>query len=111
MSIPMLIVYTLVVLTFSWLLFNVGRAMLGTQSMRASLERYQKNPKQASWVEKYFYGWAFPWQAGLMKRMTAGTGDSFMTVWLKLSGLLFIIFAIAFAVGVLVMWYMNLIQA
>ena len=56
MPIHILVIYSLVSLGFAWLLFNVGRGMMGTQSMRASLERYQKNPKQALWVEKYFYG-------------------------------------------------------
>jgi hypothetical protein len=108
MPIPMLVIYSVVALAFSWVLFNVGRAMLGTKSMRASLERYQRDPKQASFTEKYFYGWAFPWQAGLMKRLTAGGGDSLMTTWLKLSGLVFIIFALAFVGGTIVLWYMNL---
>jgi hypothetical protein len=109
MPIPMLVIYSLVTLAFSWVLFNLGRSMMGSDSMRASIERYQKNPKQASFTEKYFYGWAFPWQASLMKRMTAGKGDSFMTAWLKLSGFFFILISIFFVLGMLVMWYYNLV--
>lgn len=76
--------------------------------MRTEMETYLKNPQQGTWVQKFFYGWAFPWQVAIMRRMTQGSGDTIMTTWLKFSGLLFIVFAVCIVVGNIALWYLNL---
>ena len=101
----MLVLLTLMTVAFSWFLIVIGRTMMQQQSLRDSLQRYQANPKQASWIEKYFYGWAFWGQVWIMRRLTQGSGNSFMTAWYKVVGFLFIVFAILFLAGLVCQWY------
>jgi|GEM_PF-6980688 len=42
-----------------------------------------------------------------MKRMTAGSGDSFMTGWLKISGFVFCLLSAFFVLGTLFVWYIK----
>lgn len=103
----MLILYSLLSFGFAWIVFHIGMVMFETTSMRAALEKYQKNSKSASWVEKYFYGWVFPGQIKLMKQLTAGRGDDFVTFWLRFTGLIFMSFAVIFIAGTIVLWYCD----
>ena len=100
----MLTFYTLLSFGFAWVVFHIGRTMFETQSTKDALEQFQKNPRRASWVEKYFYGWIFPSQVKLMKRLTSGKGNDFLTFWLRFSGLIFMSFALIFTAGTITLW-------
>ncbi len=108
MTLAELIGYSVSMVIFSVLLFAVGRVMLAMPSVKKSLEKYQANPKNATWIEKYFFGFAFWGQLPIMKRLTQGWGNTFMTYWFKLMGTAFIVISIAFFFGIislLVQWF------
>lgn len=99
MSLLASLAFTIFAFAFSWLIFSIGKTMYNVKSVRIALEHFQTNPSQGSTIEKYFYGWIFPLNRKVMLNLTAGNGDKLMTLWFKLSGVVFMGFAIFFVIG------------
>lgn len=103
-----IIIYSIVTFGFSYVLFKIGRAMFKLSSVKAALEKFEKNPTAGTRTEKYFYGWSFPINRSIMKSLTQGSGDKLITLWFKANGVLFMILAIGFIVGTFSGWYFVL---
>ncbi len=78
------------------------------QSVKAAIEKFEANPSQGTVVEKYFYGWAFPFNRTIMKGLSNGGGDKLITLWYKGTGVIFMIFALFFVLSTAFMLYANL---
>ncbi|MFH1712003.1 MAG: hypothetical protein ABH846_02085 [Patescibacteria group bacterium] len=103
----LLLIYSAISLAMAFFLFTTGKAMTRLQSLENSLNQYLKNSKKATWIEKYVYGWAF-WGGKATKMMVEAFGDKFITVWYKISGYIFYVFAFFFLFGVIVNWLIFL---
>ena len=103
-----LIFSTLLGFLMAWILFRVGRVMVQMDSVRDAIAGYEKNSKTATWVEHYFFGWAFSSQRYLMKAIPSGRLNGLLTLWFKVTGALFILLGVAAAASPLVLWYLSL---
>ena len=79
------------VLILSPLLFATGRVLISMKSVKASLEAYEQDPKQASFTDKWILGW----QVGLQRTVTRLSyntlGDRFISAYYRLAGVFFLV--------------------
>lgn len=91
---------------FSWYLITIGRRLFAIPSYKAHIAAYRKNPEKFDWFDKYFLGFRF-FNAKLMEWTVNALGDKLISWWYRLSGIMFIIFAIFFILGTITLWVMN----
>lgn len=101
-NITALIINTLIIIPFCFFLFNIGRKLLSIQSLSARLDAYKKDPKNASWFEKYFLGWKL-WNTWTTEQSIKMIGDRFLTAWYRVCGVFFIILSIGGIVGLAIL--------
>lgn len=101
---PYLLIQTVFVGLFAWAVSKIGLAMFKVTSVKTAIEHYEAHPDQGTVIEKYFYGWYFPINRTIMKKLSAGNGDKFITAWYKVSGVIFMIFAVFFVAGTIFAW-------
>jgi len=106
-SVIFLFVYTLVSLACVYYFLIVGCFLVRMTSIDSALKRFLKKPKQSSWIEKYFFGWVF-WKGQMTQKMLDIFGDKWVTLYYRATGLIFLIFGIVFAVGVIANWMLVL---
>jgi hypothetical protein len=79
------------VLILSPLLFATGRVLISMKSVKASLEAYEQDPKQASFTDKWILGW----QVGLQRTVTRWSyntlGDRFISAYYRAAGVFFLL--------------------
>lgn len=96
---PILLVQTVIAWVFAWMLYNVGMSMFNMTSVTVAMDRFQKAPAQGSLIEKYFYGWSFPINLTVMRKVVALFGDRLVTLWYRASGIFFLVCTLLFGLG------------
>ena len=97
---------TLLMGLFAAYLLFIGITMTRINTMQAELDAYRKDPKQATWMQKYFFGFVF--FDGKIAEWTIKHFDPLYSTWIKISGVIFVLFAILFFLAILTLWYVNL---
>ncbi len=103
MNIPYLIGMTLFTIVLSWLLVSTGITMMRVESMSKELATYRQNPTSATWVQKYFYGFSL-FRGKLADWNLKIVGDTVWTWTTKIGGAVFILFALFFWIGLIMLW-------
>lgn len=88
-------------------LVPTSMAMLRMKSMERDLAAYRMDPGKGTFIQKYFFGYAI-WNGKITELNIRMIGDKLWSAWLKVVGVIFLFFTLAFWVGVVVMWGMFL---
>ena len=106
MNIPYLVTMSVMTVLFCFFLVSVGSTMIRVTSMQQELTLYRQNPKQATWVQKYFYGFAI--MNGKFAELNLRImGDKLWSLNVKVGGYIFIMFAICFFIAMIALWIMQ----
>lgn len=107
MPISYLIINTVMTGLFSWLLIILGLRLFKIPSYKAHIAAYRKDPKKFDWFDHYFLGFRL-FNAKLMEITVNIFGDKLLSLWFRFSGILFILFAVFFIIGLIALWILNL---
>ena len=103
MDLPSLLIYSIMVVPFSTFLILVGKRLIHIKSVSKHIAAYRKNPNKFDWFDRYFLGFTF-WNAKPLEWFIKISGDKLLSIWWRMSGMIFIIFAISFLIGTIVLW-------
>lgn len=98
----------LITLPFAALLIKIGLAMVRVTSWAKLIDDYEKNPKNADWVVKYFFGFFMKFQRNMQRQAISMMGDKFITLYYRAAGAFFILLAAATVITTIILSFSNL---
>lgn len=86
------------------LLFVTGRVLISMESVKASLEAFERNPSQASFTDKWILGWQIALQRKITRWSYNALGDRFISAYYRIAGAFFLVLIVVIWIFVLLLY-------